>query len=139
LWSKNDAKNIQQNENSSSENIEQETNSALDEKNISFHIQDVRNDVTGNWRVATIAENIDISEYALDYYNEYFESDDEIHAIINFNYNTTTQIRVLGNQLDVTVYEYVDKEEHDAKLLFSGMKLKEYSVDIESGEIEEVK
>ena len=68
-------------------------------------------DVTGNWRVATIAENIEMQDYALDYYKEYFESDDEIHAIVNFNYKTTTKISVIGNLLDVSVYEYVDKEE----------------------------
>lgn len=79
-----------------------------------------------------------MQDYALDYYKKYFKSDDEIHAIVNFNYNTTTKISVMGNLLDVTVYEYVDKEEHDAKLLFSGMLLKEYHVNIDTGEIQEI-
>jgi len=35
-------------------------------------------------------------------------------------------------------YEYVDKEEHDAKLLFSGKFLKEYHVNKDTGEIEEI-
>ena len=74
----------------------------------------------------------------LSYYKEYFKSDDEIHAIVNFNYKTTTKISVMGNLLDVSVYEYVDKEEHDAKLLFSGMLLKEYHVNKDTGEIEEI-
>ena len=39
---------------------------------------------------------------------------------------------------DVSVYEYVDKEEHDTKLLFSGMLLKEYHVNKDTGEIEEI-
>lgn len=73
----------------------QNTNSALDE--ISFSASDVRNDVTGNWRISTIADNIDMVDYAIEYYNKYFESDDEIHAIVNFNYNTTTKISVIGN------------------------------------------
>ena len=97
-----------------------------------------KNDVTGNWRIASIAENIEMQDYALDYYKEYFKSDDEIHAIVNFNYKTTTKISVMGNLLDVSVYEYVDKEEHDAKLLFSGMLLKEYHVNKDTGEIEEI-
>ena len=105
---------------------------------ISFVVSNVRNDVTGNWRIATIAENIEMQDYALDYYKEYFKSDDEIHAIVNFNYKTTTKISVMGNLLDVSVYEYVDKEEHDAKLLFSGMLLKEYHVNKDTGEIEEI-
>ena len=94
--------------------------------------------VTGNWRIATIAENIEMQDYALDYYKGYFKSDDEIHAIVNFNYKTTTKISVMGNLLDVAVYEYVDKEEHDAKLLFSGKLLKEYHVNKDTGEIEEI-
>ncbi len=106
---------------------------------ISFVVTHVPNDVTGNWRIASIAENIEMQDYALDYYKEYFKSDDEIHAIVNFNYKTTTKISVMGNLLDVSVYEYVDKEEHDAKLLFSGMLLKEYHVNKDTGEIEEIR
>lgn len=97
-----------------------------------------RNDVTGNWRLAEIAEDIHIEEYALDYYNSYFESDSEIHIVINFTLNTTTRISVMGNLLDVSIMEYVDKEEHDAKLACSGMLLKEYHVNIDTGEIEEI-
>lgn len=116
---------------------ESTSNSALDD--ISFNVRDVRNDVTGNWRVAVISENIELQDYALDYYKKYFESDNEIHAIVNFNFNTTTKISVIGNVLDVSVYEYVDKEEHDAKMLFSGMLLKEYEVNKDTGDIKEVK
>ena len=122
--------------------VEQQTeetqNESQSEESISFVVGKVNNDVTGNWRIATIAENIEIQDYALDYYKECFKSDDEIHAIVNFNYKTTTKISVMGNLLDVSVYEYVDKEEHDAKLLFSGMLLKEYHVNKDTGEIEEI-
>lgn len=116
---------------------ESTSNSALDD--ISFNVRDVRNDVTGNWRVAVISENIEMQDYALDYYKKYFESDNEIHAIVNFNFNTTTKISVIGNVLDVSVYEYIDKEEHDAKMLFSGMLLKEYEVNKDTGDIKEIK
>lgn len=111
--------------------------SALD--GIKFTVSDVRNDVTGNWRISTIAENIDMSEYALDYYKQYFTDDSEIHFIVNFNYSTTTKIMVMGGDLDVTVQEYVSKEEHDAKLLGSGTVLAEYFVNKETGEIEKVR
>jgi len=121
---------------------EQQSDKTQDEStakdDISFVVTNVPNDVTGNWRIATIAENIEMQDYALDYYKEHFKSDDEIHAIVNFNYKTTTKISVMGNLLDVSVYEYVDKEEHDAKLLFSGMLLKEYHVNKDTGEIEEI-
>lgn len=106
---------------------------------ISFRADKVRNDTTGNWRISLIAENIDMSKYALDYYKQYFTDDSEIHFIVNFNYNTTTKIMVMGGDLDVTVQEYVAKEEHDAKMLGSGTVLAEYFVNIETGEIEKVR
>ena len=108
------------------------------EDSLSFNVMKVPNDVTGNWRVATMAENVEVQDIALGYYKKYFDNDDEIHAIVNFNYKTTTKISVMGDLLDVSVYEYVDKEEHDAKLLFSGMLLKEYHVNKETGTIEEI-
>lgn len=111
--------------------------SAID--GIKFTVSDVRNDKTGNWRISLIAENIEMQNCALDYYKHYFKDDKEIHAIMNFNYNTTTKISVVGNKLDVSVFEYVKKEEHDANLLFSGQLLKEYLVDKETGAVEEVK
>ena len=79
-----------------------------------------------------------MQEYALSYYQKYFTDDKEIHGIVNFNSNTTTKISVLGDMLDVTVYEYVDGEEHDADKLFSGMLLKQYFVYLDNGDIEEV-
>lgn len=106
-----------------------------EESGIDFVVSDVRNDVTGKWRKCLIAENVEPKDYALDYYKENFKSDDEIHAIVNFNYKTTTKLSVMDNLLAVTIYEYVDKEEHDAKLLFRGMMLDEYFIDIDSGKI----
>ncbi len=106
---------------------------------IKFRADKVRNDATGNWRISCIAENLDMSEYALDYYKQYFTDDSEIHFIVNFNYNTTTKIMVSGGSLDVTVQDYVSKEEHDAKVLGSGEVLAEYFVDKNTGEIEKVR
>ena len=99
---------------SAEQQTEEKQNESTAKDDISFVVTNVPNDVTGNWRIASIAENIEMQDYALDYYKEYFKSDDEIHAIVNFNYKTTTKISVMGNLLDVSVYEYVDKEEHDA-------------------------
>ena len=98
----------------------------------------VNDDVTGNWRRMDIIEQADMEEYAVDYYNRNFESDNEIHAIINFTYNTTTCISCVGSQLDVTVYDYVDGEEHSAKTLFTGTKLAEYLVNKSDGAIEKL-
>lgn len=94
----------------------------------------VRNDTTGNWRITTMADPSAIGDYAVEYYEKLFSNDDEIHAIVNFTLKTTTKITKQGDSLDVTVYEYVSKEEHDAKLLFSGTKLSENAVKLSSDE-----
>lgn len=97
---------------------------------------EVRNDVTGNWKISTIVDSdADVFDYCVDYYKEMFVSDDEIHGIVNFSTNTTSKISVLyEGVLDVCTYDYVDGEEHDAKLLFSGDLLKEDFISIETGE-----
>ncbi len=97
----------------------------------------VRNDVTGNWRMTKIADikYADFQDYAVDYYNKYFENDNEVHAVINFATNTTTCIKNLDGALYVTIHEYVDKEEHDANKLFSGMILNDYMIYGDTGEI----
>lgn len=97
----------------------------------------VPNDVTGNWRYLGFSESdIDISEYALDYYHKYFTSDNEIHAVINFANKTTTRISYTTGMLFVTVLEYVDGEEHDANKMFSGKTLQDFIVYTNNGDIE---
>lgn len=98
----------------------------------------VRNDKTGKWRIATYNGSNQIKDYAKEYYEAYFESDDEIHFIVNLGLKTTSKITVIGDKLDVSVYEYVDGEEHDATLLASGMLLKQYQVNLSDGSIEEI-
>ena len=82
-----------------------------------------------------IASSKNILDYAVDYYKAYFESDDEIHFVVNFSLNTTTVIARYADYLDITIHEYVKGEEHDAKILGGGDVLKEYWVYIDSGEI----
>ncbi|WP_052219518.1 hypothetical protein [Clostridium tetani] len=101
--------------------------------------REVRNDVTGNLRLETISKSCNIEEYALSYYKEHFGSDQEIHAIVNFSTNTTTRISNIGEFIEVVVFEYVPKEEHDAKKLFGGMKLGHYWVYKDNGDIEKIK
>lgn len=99
----------------------------------------VRNDVTGNWKLSRISTSENILEYIRSYYKDNFNNDEEIHAIVNFSLNTTTQVsKLLDNILSVTIFEYVDKEEHDAKKLFTGMVLKEYWIYLDNGDIEEI-
>ena len=96
----------------------------------------VRNDTTGNWRLARLAANVQIEKYALSYYKKYFTNDSEIHGIVNFITNTTTRLSCSSDILFITIHEYVDKEEHDAKVLFGGDVLKEYWIYTDNGDIE---
>lgn len=98
----------------------------------------VRNDVTKRWKMIRIAESVDVNEYLVSYANEYFEEDDLVHVIINFNYKTTTMINDFGSYLDVRVHEYVDKEEHDAKKIGSGLLLGNYQIYKDNGDIIDV-
>ena len=105
-----------------------------------FHISPVRNDVTGNWKIATIAESeFEPEKFALSYYNKYFKKDEEIHFIVNFIYNTTTSISKLGKgYLRVATMEYDDKEEHDANTLGCGTLINEFFVYTDNGDIEKI-
>lgn len=104
-----------------------------------FSCSRIDNDVTGSWRVSTIANSdVQMEEYALSFHKWKIHSDKEIHAVINFSLNTTTKIMVQGDVLVVDVYDYVSGEEHDADLMFSGTQLKEYFVYLDNGDIEEI-
>lgn len=106
---------------------------------ITLKTQSVPNDNTGNWKYSGFSESgFEIVEYALSYYNEYFKSDNEIHAVINFADKTTTKINYSNGMLFVSVLKYVDGEEHDANLMFSGDVLGDYIVYTDNGDIEDI-
>ena len=46
---------------------------------VTFIVGDVPNDVTGNWRFATVSEGVDMTQYAVEYYKQCFGDDSEIH------------------------------------------------------------
>lgn len=98
---------------------------------------DVRNSKNDNWKVATISESIDIKEKATEYVEKYME-DGEVHFIIDFNKNNTYQLNKYGETINLAIFEYVDKEEHDASTIGSGMLLGEYVIDSD-GNVEEIK
>ena len=75
---------------------------------------------------------------AVAYSNAYFESDQEVHIIVNLYLKTTTVINKYGNTLFVTCHEYRDKEEHDAKKLAGGMVLGEFMINLDTGETEKL-
>lgn len=102
--------------------------------NIQF-FDSVRNDVTGNWRRAATSDSYVPADYALEYYREMFSSDDEIHSIWNATLGTNTRISVVAGMLNVDTLEYVDGEEHDANIMFSGTLLDSRLIDIETGEL----
>lgn len=107
--------------------------------NTFVYVASVHNDTTGNWRLANTVTAGDITEYAVEYYQTMFTDDSEIHAIVNKGLNTTNKINVLSDDLlCVTVYDYVEDEEKDAKTLFGGTMLAKYQITISTGEIEQI-
>lgn len=100
--------------------------------------ENVRNDVTGKWRVLVFYSAENIVDHAVEYYNAYFSADDEIHIAVNLGLKTTSVMNVSGGVMYVSVHEYIDKEEHDAKVLGGGDLLKSYTVNLETGETEDV-
>lgn len=106
--------------------------------NVTFS-ESIPNDKTGNWRLARVNTSKEIQEYALEYYNTYFQSDNEIHAVINSALDTTNRIaKLTSDTLNVSVLDYVDQEELDANILFTGNILKEYEINISTGEVTEI-
>jgi len=113
-------------------------NRLRDNYDLSFR-GNVNNDVTGNWRLANYNSSTSQENFAGDYYRAYFENDKEIHAVINWRNNTTASIKVLfSGVLDVSIHEYIENEEHDAKKLIGGTLLGEYWVHLDSDEIEKI-
>ena len=95
----------------------------------------VKNDTTGNWRVSECLTSKQPQEYAKQYYDAYFESDDEVHAVINFTLNTTNRFTVQSDCLYVDTFDYVQGEEHDANSLFTGSLLHSYKLNKEPGDV----
>lgn len=98
----------------------------------------VRNDKTGNWRLAKVTGDKSAEEYAADYYKQYFKADNEVHAVVNFTLNTTACITCVGDTLNVRIYEHIKDEEQYAENLFTGTKYAEYKVDKNTGDVEKV-
>ncbi len=106
--------------------------------NITFdYCGNVKNDKTGKWRLSKVNSTLDVTEYALYYYKNYFKSDDEIHAIINYSNDTTIRIRTISalGLLDVTTLTHIQGEENNADILFGGDVINSYMINIKSGEL----
>ena len=103
-----------------------------------FSVSPVKDDTTGNLRVSTISEDINMTEYAKSYYETYFSNNEEIHVITNPRTNTTTKINCSGNVLNITILEYTGQEP-DAKNIFAGRPISFYILYLDNGDIEKVK
>ena len=119
------------------EDIDINTVTLLDPVHLS-PLEKVPNDVTGKWFYTTLNQDIDVIKFAKSYYENNFHDDKEIHAIINRSNGTTTSLKILSGLLWVDVYKYVEGEEKDAKILFGGEWLAEYTVDLDTGKIERI-
>ncbi len=101
-----------------------------------IYMGNARDDVTGNWRVSLYSGEDQFQDFALEYYNAFFESDKEIHAVVNFAVKVTYKITYTLGELYVTAYDYVDGEEHSAKKLFSGTPLQQFVINPKTGEVQ---
>ncbi len=59
-----------------------------------------------------------------------------MHGIVNLGRNITARINMIGGWLMVSEYDYVEGEEHDAKLLYSGTPIQSYIVYTDNGDVE---
>lgn len=97
----------------------------------------VKNDVTGSWKCLIIPSAINIQDYALSIYNQYY-GDSKILVIENLGNRTCTVMTDFGEFLDITVHEYIDGEENDAKLMAGGDWLEQYWIYKDNGDIEKI-
>lgn len=118
----------------SEETLASEAEDPLADVDITFS-KSFNYDVTGKWRKALVLTSSPIQDYAVAYYNAYFQSDDEIHVVYNFSLNTVNCLKVFGDELFISITDYVDGEEHDANVACSGTFLGEYHINIDTGEI----
>ena len=100
--------------------------------------ESVNNDATGRWRLLVYASSENFVDHAADYYNAFFASDDEVHIAVNLTLKATIVMNVSGGLMSLDVHEYIDGEEHDAKILGGGDLLKQYTIDLETGEISDL-
>lgn len=110
----------------------------IDDLHFTFY-DSVRNDTTGNWRAIVLAEaSFEPGKYALSAYNNYSDSSDTVLGIFNLTTKTSTRINDYGEFLDVSIYEYLSGEEHDADKMFSGDLYNEYWIYKDNGDIEKI-
>lgn len=95
----------------------------------------IRHDKTGKWKLNRYASSTSPEEFIIDYYKAFFNSDDEVHWIINYTFNTTTCVHCNNGILKIDIYERVPDEEFDASTIGSGMLYATYYADTNTGEI----
>ena len=98
----------------------------------------IREDSTGNWRLAMASTSEDFLSYAASYYENYFKSDDETHFFINTTLGTTASVTKLADMLGVYMYDHVEGEEHSAKKIPEGTYLGQYWIYLDNGDIEKI-
>lgn len=102
-----------------------------------LYYNSVRNDVTGNWRLAVVSTGADLNDYALDFYNYFVRDDSEVFGIVNLGLKTSTLITpVMDDWYDIQITEYQSGEEHDANMLYGGMALDNYWLNAKTGEVD---
>lgn len=104
-------------------------------KDLTFY-NEFPNDVTGNWRLAKFDTKDPAEGYIVDYHNDYFKNDKEVHFIYNFELNEVNVVRMFdSNYIELSIRKYIPDEEKDAKVAGSGEVIKECYVNIETKEV----
>ena len=128
----NDTETIAEADDQNSE-IEELKKELKDQYDVSEPSKFVKGDATGDWRIVKVANGTAPSDYAVKYAKAYMK-DGDVHYIVNFSLNTTTQMRLNAGIVEAKTTEYVAKEEHDAKVIGGGMLYTDRFFDIDTGE-----
>lgn len=98
----------------------------------------VLHDKTGKWRLSLYTSSVNPDQFIINYYKSFFNSDDEVHWIINFGTNTTTCVRYSQGLLSFEIHERVPNEELDASTLGSGILYGSYRAYLDTGVVEKI-
>lgn len=118
------------------------SNKDIKDLDIKFY-KNVPHDEQETWAdkysMATMNADVDFSEYALSYYNEYYQNYGDLHFVINFNRKTVDTIIVYDSiHIFASTHEYLPVKEINARNIDGGKLLDEYWIHLDNGDIEKI-
>ena len=111
----------------------------FDDLRITFQ-DSMHNDVTGTWRLARVLSTHPITDYIQYYYENYMVPHEGVHVVVDFGLKTTAILNYIDTMhlIDISIYEYVEGDELDAKACPQGMRLGWYQVNTDTWEVTEL-